>query len=73
MHSKFIIFGDNFAKMALKFKKLSRQLLRIWIYVLKLFQNFLENGEFGGQFYQIWPVIGYIILYMAGKDISSSI
>ena len=89
-HSKFIILGDNFAKRALQFTKLSRQLSRIWIHVSAKFHwcrykdrhfraswsyfwNFLENGEFGGHFSQIWSVIGYIILNMAGKGITSSI
>ena len=40
---------------------------------LKLFGNFLENGEFRGHFSESRSVLGYIILYMARKSISSSI
>ena len=36
---------------------------------VEVISQFLGNGEFGGQFYQIWSALGYIILDLAGKDI----
>ena len=33
MHSKFIIFGDNFALTYSNFTKLSGQLSRVWIHI----------------------------------------
>ena len=65
MHSKFIIFSDNFAKRALKFTQLGRQLSRIWIHVSAKFHwcRYKDTVRFKYKTEFIWESYGSFRLF----------